>query len=309
MANEISWSNLETDAGLAHYLSGEVHTKLYDPTDLRRIMVRRGFMPNQGSETVKTTQVTRGQVFAAASTELSGGASYSSIGSGNFQRVHARRTMKWQVSDLWRMVAINGSINLDLLASIINEAAGLTCTDLLCTAFTSLSGSVGSTTTQMSVSDAYDAQAALNNNRAPGPFFLVLAPHPMNKFIESVRGEGGAVQWIAATPELIAAKGPGFKGTWNGWEVWDSDSVPLDGGSTYRTNAMIAAGAFEYGEAPVASVADALPSNVVKIMDGTVRIVHAYDADNALTTVHGDYYPAVVEAEDARATRILSLAA
>jgi len=309
MANEISWSNLETDAGLAAYLSGEVHTNLYDPTDLRRVMRRVPFRAGAGSETAKTTKVTRGQVFAAASTELSGGASNQSIGSGNFQRTHARRTMKWQVSDLWRIVAPDGSINLDLLASIIAEGAGLTCTDLLCTAFTSVSGVGGSAVQQFSVNAAYDAQAALNNNRAVGPFTLVLAPHCLNKFVEGLRGEGGVAQFMPATAEMIKAKGPGYKGTWNGYEVWDSDSVPLDGGSTYRTNCMISEGAFEFAEAPVPLVADALPANVMRVMDGNVRIVHAYDADNALTTIHGDYYPAVAEAEDARAVRILALAA
>lgn len=308
MANEISWANLETDAGLAHYLSSRLHANLYDPTDLRRLMTRSDFMSGMGSESAKTTTYTRGQTFAAASTEISGGGSNKSIGSGNFVHTVSRRYMKWQVSDLWRLVAVNGSIDLDLLADIIDEAAGLTCTDILCSLFGSLSATpVGSATAEFVVDYMYDAQYALNDARCPAPYAAVLFPHCFNMFQDSARSEGGVVQWQAATADMISAKGPGFKGLWGNIEVWDCDSVNSDGGSTYKLNAMFGQGCFEFQEAPAVQVADALPANVVSIVNDTIRIVHAYDADNALTTVYGDYYPSVKEAEDARGIQILAL--
>lgn len=309
MANEISWSNLETDAGIAHYLHGAIHESLYDPTDLRAAMARIDFRLGMGSETVKVTKVSPSHPFTAASTELSGGASNENIGSGNFQLTVARYLQKWQVSDLWRIVAVNGSIDLDLLARFIANATGLTITDVLTALFPSLSVSVGSTVGQMSVDYMYDAQYKLNIARAGGPFFMVLAPHCFNKWQASLRGEGGAVQFVPATRDLLAARGPGFKGTFGNIEVWDSDSVSSDGGATYKRNAMFAAGCFAYTEAPVPDVADALPANVKTIVDGIVRIVHDYDAGNALTNVYGDYYPAVVEAEDGRGVLINALAA
>jgi hypothetical protein len=308
MADEISWANLETHGGLAHYLEKRLHTNLYDPTDLRRLMPRREFTPGMGSETAKTTKVTRGQTFDAASTEISGGGSNKSIGAGNFQHTVSRRYMKWQVSDLWRLVSVNGSIDLDLLADVIDEAAGLTCTDILCSLFTSLAATaVGSTTGEMVVDYMYDAQYELNDARVPTPYAAVLFPHCFNMFQDSARSEGGVVQWQAATADMIAAKGPGFKGLWGGIEVWDSDSVNSDGGTTYKLNAMFGYGCFEYMEAPPIQVSDALPANVVKITDNDIRIVHAYDADNALTTIYGDYYPSVVEAEDLRGIEIHAL--
>lgn len=309
MANEISWATLENDAGLAHFLSAEIHEDLYDPTDLRAAMKRRDFMGGMGSETVKTSRVNPARTFAAASSEISGGASNEDIGSANFQLTVSRRLMKWQVSDLWRIVAVNGSIDLDLLRKFIVNATGQTATDILCALFPSLSVTAGSTVQQMSVDFTYDAIYKLNNARARPPFHQVLAPHCHNKWTESLRGEGGVLQFMPATQEMIDAKGPGFKGMWGSVACWDSDSVTVDGGSTYRRNAMFDDSCFEYVEAPVAAVSDALPPNVVSIIDGLVRIVHAYDADNALTSVIGDYYPAVSETEDARGVQILALAA
>lgn len=307
MANEISWSNLETDAGLAHYLAGQVEALLYDPTDLRAVCRRRDFMSGMGSETIKVTQYSRAHTFAAATSELVGGASNADIGSANFQLTVSRRLIKWQASDLWRIVAPTGSIDMDLLAGVISEAAGLTVTDMLCALFPSLSNSVGSTTAQMDFQTLLDAQYQLNDSRVPAPYSLVLAPHGFNKLQDDLVGQGGAIQWLPATAEMVAAKGPGFKGTLQGVDVWDSDSVTEDGGNTYHRAAMFGLGCFEFTEAPAFAVDDALPANVTRVLDGTVRLVHSYDADNGLTSVIGNYYPAVAEAEDARGVLINSL--
>lgn len=309
MANEISWANLETDAGLAHMLAGDLHADLFDPTDLRATCRRRAFRQGGGSETTKVTGYDPAHTFSAVTSELVGGASNEDIGTRNFTLQVARRTMKWTATDLWRLVAPNGSIDLDLLRRLIVQGTGLTFTDLLAALFPSLSGSVGSTTQQMSLAFMYDGQYALNDSRVPPPYHMVLAPHCFNKWQQSLRGEGGATQYKEATQVMIDAKGPGFKGSYGLINIWDSDSVTLDGGATYRRNAIYGHGCFEYQEAPVPMVADALPANVVSIVDGLVRIIHEYDADNALTEIHGDYYPAVSEAEDARGRVINALAA
>jgi hypothetical protein len=309
MANEISWATLETDAGLAHYLMAGIHEDLYDPTDLRAVCTRRPWSDNMGSESGKVTAMAMAHTFAAASTEISGGASNEAAGTRNFQFNPTRRTMKWQVTDLWRKVAVNGSIDVDLLARLIAIGTGLTFTDMLCALFASLSVTAGSATAQMSVDFGYDAQYKLNNARAVGPFRLVLFPHCFNKWQDSLRGEAGAVQFVPATADLLSARGPGYKGAFGTTEVWDSDSVTSDGGSTYKRNAMLSDGCFEYVEAPPADIADAVAPNVVTIVDGLVRMVRTYSAETTLTTIDADYYPSVVEAEDARGVLISALAA
>lgn len=313
MANELSFTNLETDAGLAHILSGEVHLDLYDPVDLRGACTRRGFRSNAGSETMKTPRIDFAHVFTSASSEISGGGSNENIGSANFQLTVSRRYMRWQLSQLWEMVAPAGSLDLDLLRRIIVTGTGLTFTDILTALFPSLSNSVGSTTGQMSVDYMYDAQYQLNSSRAAPPYNMVVSPHGFNRWQESLAGYGGPVQFKSAAQTMLDAAPPGLKGEFGGILVWDSDSVTLDGGSTYHRSAMFSAGCFEYTEAPIAIAADPLPPSAVDMLsDGVggnvVRMVRTYDADNALTLIVGDYYPAAAEAEDARGVLINHLA-
>jgi hypothetical protein len=307
MANELSLNNLATDAGLSHYLAGELHADLHDPTDLRATCRKTQFQSNAGSATAKTTRYARTQTFAATSTEISGGFSNSSIGSGNFTKAASRRGMVWQYTDLWKMVAPTGSLDLDLLRGIIVEKTGDTFTDIVTALFASLSVTAGSTTAQMDIQYFFDAVFLLNTARAKPPFNMVLSPHGMNMFVNSARQEGGVIQWIPATAELIKARGPGYKGEFNGVGCWDADSVSLDGGSTYRRSAMYDSECFEFMEAP--PPAD-VPANVqVLVSTPEVRIILDYVGADAITTVIGDYYPAVAETEDLRGVQIRHLAA
>lgn len=306
MANELSFANLETDAGLAHVLAGDLAAKLYDPTDLRAVLVRRPWTNGLGSETVKVTQYSRAHAFAPATSEIVGGGSNADIDSGNYQHTIARRKLKFTVSSLWQQVAPNGSLDLDLLANIFVEATGLTVTDMVTALFGSLANNVGSTTGDMSLDFIYDGQFQLNLQRVPGPFTTILRPKAFNELQSSIAAATGSVQWQPATAAMIMAKGPGFKGQLNGHDIWDSDSVAQDGGAQYYESAMFGMGCFEYVEAAPADLSAVLPANVWKIDAGVVRIVHEYNANDAITEVIADYYPSVVETEDLRGVEIRS---
>lgn len=304
MANEISWGNLETDAGLAHYLANELHFTLANAVDLRAALVRYAFTGGMGSETIKVTKVAHNQAFAAASTELSGGASNASIGSGNAQLTVSRRLLKWLTTDLWRLVAPNGSINIDLLVRLINERAGVTVSGLLCDLFPSLSNNVGSTTNPMSLDYHFDAQFQLNLSRAGGPFFEVLRPKAFNQLQSSLRAESGVLGWQPATAEMIAAKGPGFKGTIGSVEVWDTDDVDADGGNAYYQSSMFAYGCFAFTEAPAAAMTDTMIPGTFRIDGGAVLTEFDRTPADGTTALYGNYYPAVSELEDARGVEI-----
>ena len=308
MANEVTFANLATDLGLQAYLATELAPLLFDPTDLRATMFRREFMGGMGSASTKVGQYTGGQVFTAATSEILGtNVANSDIGEDSFTHTVARHSMKWTVGELMQMVAPGGSVSIPLLAKLINDGAGLTITDKLCALFPGLTGTVGDGTGQMTVSLMFDGQYALNSNRVAPPFHLVQLPHCFNKLQASLRAETGVLQWLGATAEMISAKGPGYKGSVGGTiHVWDSDSVNLDGGSSYGENGFFGDGAFEYQEAVPPSD---LPTSVQVIASGgPVRVLLAYDDTNALTRVVGDYYPSVVEREDARGVRIRALA-
>lgn len=309
MANEISWGNLETDAGLAEILSGTLHQLLYDPTDLRMTMTRSAFIDASGSETTKTPQYSADQPFAAASSELSGGFSNRDIGTSNYTHTLTRYGQKWTLTELWRRVAPANSIDLGLLAEVMNGGVGLTFTDLLCALYPSISTVVGSAVQQMSVDVMFDGQYALNLARCRPPFHLVISPHMSNRLTASLRGEGGAISMDPATRALLDARGPGPKYQFGSsvW-VWDSDSVTLDGGSTYRRGAMYDQMAFDYQLASAQAMGGIVPPSVVQIMDGVVRAIIDYNNEDAVSTLVGDFYASVVETEDARAVQVRALA-
>ena len=308
MANELSFAALETNIGLAHYLAGMLRALLYDPTDLRVLMDRVPFVAGAGSESAKVGQYSRNFAFAAASTEISGGASNSAIGDSSFQLIVARRLLKFTISDLWRLVAPTGSLDLDLLAGIFVEATGLTLTDMLCALFPSLTANtaVGSTSADMSVEYMDDAMFALNLARVPAPYAMVLRPKAYNEWFASLATLGGGRQFKQDVQGLLSAGGPGAKGTIGNISVYDADSVGTDGGVSYYRSAMFGRGCFAYQIAPAVEMQKVLPPNVFRIDGGDVLIVHDYDAANAITAVYANFYPAVSEAEDARGVEIRS---
>lgn len=307
MANEISWSNLETNAGLAHILSGEVQMLLGDPTDIRSTLMRMPFRPNMGSETMKTPQYDGHHIFAAATSELVGGASNQSIGSSSFSLTVSRRLIKWQISDLWQLVVPGtGNIDIPLLAETLVRGTGLTITALICDLFPSLSNAVGSTSgNDMSLDYHFDAQYQLNLSRAGGVFTEVLRPKQFNELQASIRAEGGTLQFQSASAEMIRAKGPGYKGNYGGVDIYDTDSVDADGGASYYQGAMYTRDCFAYTEAPAAMAQDYIPVNQV-IDLGALMIEFVRDGANALTDMYGNYYPAVVEMQDAAGVEINS---
>lgn len=308
MANELSLSALASDAGLTAYLAKALFAKLYDPTDLRAVCSRRDFIPGQGSATVKVTKYNRAQSFTATTSEIDGSnVTNSSIGSANFTLAVARRKLIFEMSDLWRIVAPGGSFDIDLLVGVIVEATGLTMTDIITALFSGLSVTAGSQTTDFLVDYLYDGQFALNLARAPGPYTAVLRPKAFNELQADLRGEGGANMWVPATAEMLAGKGPGFKGVWNGHNIWDSDSVNADGGSSYYLNAMFAPGCFEYSEAPTPDMGQAVAPNTVLVGGGgPVMVVAAYGAGDGTAEIIGSYFPGAAEAEDARGVLIYS---
>jgi len=135
---------------------------------------------------------------------------------------------------------------------------------------------------------------------------MVLHPTAINDFRTSLRSESGAIQYVPATAEMLATRGPGFQGTWNGIEIWQSDSCPTINAGADRSGAMFGKGAFAYTMAPVSALQGHIPSANVLVDAGTVIVENSRDADNGLTKAVATMYPAVSEVEDARGVEIVS---
>jgi len=311
MADEITFTGLATSGGrVAAVLSALLLEKLHDPTDLRAVMSEVPWA-SIGSDTMSVTLDAAPGAFAAASSETSHGtaADNAAYATGKFDLQVARYVRAYQVSDLFGISG--GPIDLATVVDTLVAGVGLTMTDLLTALFNSLSATpAGSTGVDLSVDSVYDAAFTLNSAgvmaTADAPLTMVLHPTAINDFRTSLRSESGAIQYVPATAEMLATRGPGFQGTWNGIEIWQSDSCPTINAGADRSGAMFGKGAFAYTMAPVSALQGHIPSANVLVDAGTVIVENSRDADNGLTKAVATMYPAVSEVEDARGVEIVS---
>jgi len=306
MADEVTYSSLETAGGrVGAVLSALLLEQLYDPTDLREILQ---FVPfdQMGSDTLDVTLDAIPGAFIAASSETVGGFVNSAYTTSKFQLVPARYGRQYQVTDL--VGVTGGPIDLDRVVQKLIDGVALTMTDLAVALFPSFTDQVGSTGVDLDVDKIYDAQFALAINlaSASGGINCVLHPQAMNNFITSLRAETGAQQYIPATAEMLALKGPGIQGTWNGITFWTSDSVnTVNAGADYA-GAMMMDNAIAYTMADVKRLQGYIPAQNILVDAGMLLVELNRDADNGMSTAIANLYPAVAIREDARGVEIVS---
>jgi hypothetical protein len=308
MADEITFSGLTTTGGrVASVLSALMLEKLHDPTDLRAVMTE---VPWQalGSDTMSVTLDAAPGAFTAATSETSHGsaANNAAYTTGKFDLQVARYVRAYQVSDLFGITG--GPVDLAAVVDTLTAGVGLTMTDLLTALFNSVSTSVGATTVDLSVDTVYDAAFSLNSAgvvAGPGaPLTMVLHATQINDFRQSLRSESGAIQFVSA--ETLATKGPGYQGTWNNIDIWQSDSCPTINAGADRSGCMFGKGGFAYTMAPVSALQGHIPASNILVDAGSVIVEASRDADNGLTKALATMYPAVAEVEDSRCCEIVS---
>lgn len=303
MADEITYS-AAGDYRVAALLNREIHTLLYDPTDLRATC---RFYPFDaaGSAALKIGKIDVDYAMAAPGDATT--VANTAFGDANYSLTVARYALRFEMSDLANMTSPGaGNVDYMRVAQIVADSARLTFTDLLCALFPSLStNTAGTSGAQFTMDDFFDALFALNTSLVPGPYYAVLHPIQFNHLLNSLRGEAGPVQYIPAAQDLLALRGPGFKGSFLGVELWQSDSVTEAGGD--KRGAMYGQGAFAYTEGPVGKVTPMVDRRIA-VADSSVFVTAAWDDLLATVRLVGNYYPAVAEAEDARGCKIVTTA-
>ena len=305
MANEITTTLLGTNGGLvASVLSDLVLEQLHDPTDLSALMTFIPWTP-RGSLTMDVTQDAVPGAYAARTNETTGGISNSAYTTSEFSLAPAGYSRQYELTDL--IPIAGGPIQAERVAANLAAGVGLTLTDLLCALFPALANDVGpGTGVDLDVSSMYDAIFQLNSQSVPGPFAAVLYPIQFNDFQSSLRSEAGAAQFQPATADLLALRGPGFKGTWNGVQLFQSDSVTAVGGGADSSGAMFGAGAFAYTLADARVAAGLIPPGLLYMSNAAMVIEMARDQADFRTALIASIFPSVVEAEDLRGVEIIS---
>lgn len=305
MADEVTTTLLGTNGGLvAEVLSDLVFQQLYDPSDLRALSIAVPWTP-RGSKTLHITKDAVPGAFATTGTEIASSFVNSGYTTSKFTLSPTRRGRQYQLTDL--LPVAGGPVQVERVALKLSQGVSLTFTDSLTTLFTSLSGSVTSGSgVALDVDTLYAAQFALNLSNAPGPYAAVLYNKQMNDFRESLRNEPGAQAFQDATAAMLETKGPGFQGTWNGIEFYQSDSVPTTGGGADSAGAMFAQGCWAHTMPDPRIMQGHIPASNVIFANDMYLLELVRDATNGMSTILGQFYLAVAEAEDARGVQIIS---
>lgn len=305
MANEISVASMVSDGVLSAFIVSDYQARNARPDDLRAALERVEWRANSGSASQRTGLFDDDFTFAAATSEIVGGASNSDPDWGYFALTPARRLLKFQMTDL--IAGTRGPNGADpaLFVGIMVRATARTLTELVCAAAAAATEEVGDGLGPMTVDLLMDAKTQLDSTATPGPYTAVLTSKAFGELQESARGETGILSWQEATADVVSATGGSYKGTIAGVGVWVSDRVDTTDAGAVSQSFMFGKNGIRYCEAPVAPyMADAVQSGAAVLDLGTLAIEFDRDAEHGMTALIGNYYPAVSLGEDTAVVRI-----
>jgi len=241
-------SNLEADLREADRIEGIVRTTLVDQADLFNVpgaIIYLGDVAGMGSDTARIpyASLDGSDAFTATAAENTAVAT-TALTDTSVTIAVVRHAIRRDISDLANLTS-RGSGDIAtarLVASMVGEySKGRMNT--LADSLDGFSATAGTTTVDMDVDDWYEAQITLQLASVTGPYFCALHPRQLSDFQTSLRAEGGAAQWQPATAAMLAIKGQGFAGSFNGVDVYVTSTVNLFNTSADRAGAMWGSGA------------------------------------------------------------------
>jgi len=252
-----------------------------------------------GSTTIKTSILGLGGVDPMAPVLEGSSTTPTAVSNTSFSVTVARQALERGITDLNDSVDSVG-LNIDVMARDMIASAHHRFTDMIAAAGATFTNTVGTTTVAMTTDDAYDATYQLEINSVEGPYVGLLQPTQWTNLRESLRSEGGAVQWQEATAELLRLLGPGLKGSFIGVDWYASDSVPDDG--TDASGCVFGAGAIAYREGSVTRI-----RGVGELMMATpIYAALDYDNSGAVQNVVGNYQVGVSKSQDLMGVAVIT---
>ena len=301
MADEVTYTGYGANLRAAEIFNRIIWEDLVDRTDLRSLAVKLGDLGGSGSDTLVTPRIAWDDAMAAANVDEVTAAGNTALGNNAISLAIAQQIISYELSDKMMITGSAGNLSLDEVAGHIVDAYVLRFTDQVCALFPSFAAIVSSTGVNMDVDDFYDAIFALEQAVVPTPFDCVLYTVQYTDLQASIRGEGGAAQWMPGTQNQILAKSPGFKGEFMGVRVWASDSVTSDGPDS--NGGMYGAGGVVYAEAsPRGAMPGAIQASVPAGSPVYAEFVRT--GDPGLSAVVGHAFNAVSIGENARGVEI-----
>ena len=294
-------SNLETDLRLGEALDQALLVSL---TDMAWIgapelgaIVDLGFVNGTGSDTSRVRFAGLGGADHFVTDDEGDDATETALTDASADVAVARGVLVRNIGDIALGTGFSDDINPERLAADMVMSYRGYYNGLIAAAIATAGTDVGSPTVDMSVDDFYDAVFQLEISSVPGPYFAMLHPRQFADFQESLRAEGGATQFAAATQAMLQIAGQGLAGSFAGVNIFLSSDVTGTGTGT-RHGAMWGRGALGHKRMIPNPPVGAGTAVAVRMDELLVEITR--DASKGVTEVAGNAYVGAGKIEDAR---------
>ena len=217
-----------------------------------------------------------------------------------------RSALRRQISDLATFTGFNQDITPESLAADMGASYESYFNGLVGDAVESATNTVGVTATAMTVDTWYLAMADLESRAVPGPYYALLHPVTFSQFVDSLRGEAGAVQFKAADSSMLDLVGPGLKGEFLGVSIFTSTDVNETGGDKFSGMFGSYAMGYKTGSPDARSYLGA--GAAVQTNDGSITVEISREPNSALTNIVGNAYCGLSVLEQDRLCGIVSVA-
>ncbi len=301
-------ANLETDLRLAAQLDQALLITLTDMATIRNVSGAidfHGTVNGQGSDTSRLRFVSLGGAdhFQATAAEDSEAAE-TPLTDTSVDIAVTRSALLRNVGDLATSTGFGSDVDPMTLARDMVASYDGYFNTLFTAAGATAGSTVGSTGVDMSHDDFMDAIFTLEIANVPGPYFCILHPRQFADWQESLRAEGGATQFMAATADMLSIKGQGFAGSHSGVDIFKMSDVTESGGD--RQGFMYGAGAFGYKVAIIdqRSMLGAGSSIAVRVDEVLVEVTR--NSSRAITEIVGNAWVGLSVKEDARLVGIFT---
>jgi len=299
----ITEPSLETDLRLAVALDTALRIILADMASIRNTgaVLNLGSINATGSDTSRIRYAGLGGTDAFSTITPDGTAvTESALVDASADIAVVRGAIMREITDLATLTGFSDDINPARLAASMAGEYEKYFNQLVCAAVATFGSDVGSSGVDMSVDDYFDALFSLELASVPGPYFCLLAPVQLANLQESLRAEGGAVQWMPATSAMLQIKGQGYAGEFLGVSVFKSSDVTTTAGN--RDGGMWGIGALGYKTGSMAPPIGA----VVTSPNSEIVVEFNRNAAAGITEIVGNAYCGVGLIEDARGVGIVT---
>lgn len=309
MAN-ITNTSLVGDLRLQQMISQELKLLITDARNLRNtpFLDFVGSINGMGSDTIRVRKAGLDgydsfTAFTGSSEDTA--VSETSLTDGHADIVVKRQALMYKITDLASMTKMGQDIDPFRIAESIAKSYELLFAELTASSVAGFTASVsnsGALTIEDFIQAFQTLELASSGKGAPGPYVALLHPEQWQDLQNDIRGEqNNALAFAPASFEALSAKGPGYKGSYLGVDVYTSSHITESAG--LHVGAMWAPGALGFATGKPAALAGAAQS-----MDmGDVLIEMERDATRALTSIVGHCYLGMGIVDADRGVKISSI--